>query len=153
MNKLILFTLSCVFVLVGEVKADVSEIVLSDCFSDIGNNLGNRLTSKGNKFIANKNSNSLVEINLDLNKSNTWSLMNFNSEYAEAGEIKKAMSNGKHVADAITNVKMFYQTKIVKIKYTTKWLYENGRKLEDNEAKLEEGPTWTYTCSSRNIFK
>jgi len=153
MKKIILFILSCVLVLVGEVKADVSEMVLSDCFSDIGNNLGIRLTSKGTKFIANKNSNSLVEINLDLNTSNTWSLVNFNSEYAEAGEIEKAISNGKHIADAITNVKMFYQTKIVKIKYAKKWLYENGQKLTDNQVKVEEGSTWTYTCGSRNISK
>jgi hypothetical protein len=154
--RLIIYLLSWVLVLVGVARADVSEMVLSDCFSQMSNNWMNRLTSKGNKFIANKNYNSVVEIDSDAKKSITYQLINLNSEYAEAKTFEKdgkIVSGEKHIADNWATLKMFYQSKTVEIIYYSKMWYRSGQKLNDNQTEVKEGSTWIYTCGSKSISK
>ena len=153
MKCLIIF-LSCVLVLVaGAARAEVSEMVLSDCFSQYSDNLMNRLASKGSKFIANKSYNSLVELKPGGKESLTYNLINLNSEYAEANDVRSIISNSKHVGDNTTNLKMFYQSKTVEIRYYHRIWYRDGQKLKDNEVLVSEGSKWVYTCSSKSISK
>jgi hypothetical protein len=120
-------------------SAKTNEIILSDCFNDSSDHFMFRLFNSGNKFIANKTSNSLVEIKPNGKDSITYTLINFNSKFAEGGRIDKTESSNQTTHFA--NVKLYYDTKKVEIKYKTTYL-ENGKKVS------KEGGTFNYNCSS-----
>jgi hypothetical protein len=139
MQRLILFILSGMLLLASGANAQVNEIILSGCFNDSSDNFMFRLFNSGNKFIANKTSNSLVEIKSSGKDSVTYTLTNFNSKFAEGGRIDKTESSNQ--TTHFTNVKLYYDTKKVEIKYKTTYL-ENGKKVS------KEGETYNYNCSS-----
>jgi hypothetical protein len=139
MQRLILFILSGMLLLASGANAKVNEIILSGCFNDSSDNFMFRLFNSGNKFIANKTSNSLVEIKSSGKDSVTYTLTNFNSKFAEGGRIDKTESSNQ--TTHFTNVKLYYDTKKVEIKYKTTYL-ENGKKVS------KEGETYNYNCSS-----
>ena len=120
-------------------SAKTNEIILSDCFNDSSDHFMFRLFNSGSKFIANKTSNSLVEIKPRGKDSITYTLINFNSKFAEGGRIDKTESSNQ--TTHFTNVKLYYDTKKVEIKYKTTYL-ENGKKVS------KEGETYNYNCSS-----
>ena len=139
MTRLTIFLVSGIILLTPSSRANINEIILSGCFNDSSDNFMFRLFNSGNKFIANKTSNSLVEIKSSGKDSVTYTLTNFNSKFAEGGRIDKTESSNqtKH----FTNVKLYYDTKKVEIKYKTTYL-ENGKKVS------KEGETYNYNCSS-----
>ena len=139
MNRLIIFILSGIILLTPSSRANINEIILSGCFNDSSDNFMFRLFNSGNKFIANKNSNSLVEIKSSGKDSVTYTLTNFNSKFAEGGRIDKTESSNQ--TTHFTNVKLYYDTKKIEIKYKTTYL-ENGKKVS------KEGGTFNYNCSS-----
>jgi hypothetical protein len=139
MPRLILFLVSGIILLTPSSRANINEIILSGCFNDSSDNFMFRLFNSGNKFIANKTSNSLVEIKSSGKDSVTYTLTNFNSKFAEGGRIDKTESSNQTAH--FTNVKLYYDTKKVEIKYKTTYL-ENGKKVS------KEGETYNYNCSS-----
>jgi|LakMenEpi03Aug12_release.lakeMendotaPanAssembly.Ray.scaffolds.fasta_scaffold833774_1 hypothetical protein len=139
MPRLILFLVSGIILLTPSSRANINEIILSECFRDISDNFMFRLFNDGHKFIANKNSNSFVEIKPSGKDSITYTLTNFNSKYAEGNRIENA--ENKNQTMHFTNVKLYYDTKKVEIKYKTTYL-ENGKKVS------KEGETYNYHCSS-----
>jgi hypothetical protein len=139
MQRLILFILSGMLLLASGANAKVNEIILSGCFNDSSDNFMFRLFNSGNKFIANKTSNSLVEIKPSKKDSVIYTLTNFNSKFAEGGRIDKTESNNQ--TTHFTNVKLYYDSKKVEIKYKTSYL-ENGKKVN------KDGLTYNYNCSS-----
>ena len=139
MNRLIIFLVSGIILLTPSSRANINEIILSGCFNDSSDNFMFRLFNSGNKFIANKTSNSLVEIKSSGKDSVTYTLTNFNSKFAEGGRIDKTESSNQ--TTHFTNVKLYYDTKKVEIKYKTTYL-ENGKKVS------KEGETYNYNCSS-----
>jgi hypothetical protein len=139
MTRLIIFIVSGIILLTPSSRANINEIILSGCFNDSSDNFMFRLFNSGNKFIANKTSNSLVEIKSSGKDSVTYTLTNFNSKFAEGGRIDKTESSNQ--TTHFTNVKLYYDTKKVEIKYKTTYL-ENGKKVS------KEGETYNYNCSS-----
>jgi hypothetical protein len=139
MPRLILFLVPGLILLTPSSRANINEIILSGCFNDSSDNFMFRLFNSGNKFIANKTSNSLVEIKSSGKDSVTYTLTNFNSKFAEGGRIDKTESSNQ--TTHFTNVKLYYDTKKVEIKYKTTYL-ENGKKVS------KEGETYNYNCSS-----
>jgi hypothetical protein len=139
MTRLIIFLVSGIILLTPSSRANINEIILSDCFRDISDNFMFRLFNDGHKFIANKNSNSFVEIKPSGKDSITYTLTNFNSKYAEGNRIENTENNNQTMH--FTNVKLYYDTKKVEIKYKTTYL-ENGKKVS------KEGETYNYNCSS-----
>jgi hypothetical protein len=139
MIRTIIFLVSGIILLTPSSRANINEIILSGCFNDSSDNLMFRLFNSGNKFIANKISNSLVEIKSSGKDSVTYTLTNFNSKFAEGGRIDKTESSNQ--TTHFTNVKLYYDTKKVEIKYKTTYL-ENGKKVS------KEGETYNYNCSS-----
>ena len=120
-------------------KANINEIILSGCFRDSSDNFMFRLFDSGHKFIANKSSNSLVEIKPSGRDSIAYKLINFNSKFAEGGKVDKTESNNQ--TTYFTNVKLYYDEKKVEIKYKTSYL-ENGKKIS------KDGGIYNYNCSS-----
>ena len=120
-------------------SAKTNEIILSDCFRDSSDNFMFRFFNSGHKFIANKSSNSLVEIKSSGKDSISFELINFNSKFAEGSRIEKTETNNQ--TTHFTNVKLYYDAKKVEIKYKTSYL-ENGKKVS------KEGETYNYNCSS-----
>jgi hypothetical protein len=139
MSQIFIFILCGIILLTPSSRANINEIILSDCFNDSSDNFMFRLFNSGNKFIANKTSNSLVEIKSSGKDSVTYTLTNFNSKFAEGGRIDKTESSNQ--TTHFTNVKLYYDTKKVEIKYKTTYL-ENGKKVS------KEGETYNYNCSS-----
>jgi hypothetical protein len=139
MNRLIIFLASGLLLLASGTNLKANEIILSDCFRDISDNFMFRLFNDGHKFIANKNSNSFVEIKPSGKDSITYTLTNFNSKYAEGNRIENA--ENKNQTMHFTNVKLYYDTKKVEIKYKTSYL-ENGKKV------VKDGAAYNYNCSS-----
>jgi len=139
MTRLTIFLVSGIILLTPSSRANINEIILSGCFNDSSDNFMFRLFNSGNKFIANKTSNSLVEIKSSGKDSVTYTLTNFNSKFAEGGRIDKTESSNQ--TTHFTNVKLYYDTKKVEIKYKTTYL-ENGKKVS------KEGETYNYNCSS-----
>ena len=139
MIRTIIFLVSGIILLTPSSRANINEIILSGCFNDSSDNFMFRLFNSGNKFIANKTSNSLVEIKSSGKDSVTYTLTNFNSKFAEGGRIDKTESSNQ--TTHFTNVKLYYDTKKVEIKYKTTYL-ENGKKVS------KEGETYNYNCSS-----
>ena len=139
MNLLITFIASGLLLLASGTNLKANEIILSDCFRDSSDNFMFRFFNSGHKFIANKSYNSLVEIKPRGKDSITYTLINFNSKFAEGGRIDKTESSNQ--TTHFTNVKLYYDTKKVEIKYKTTYL-ENGKKVS------KEGGTYNYNCSS-----
>jgi hypothetical protein len=139
MSQIFIFILCGIILLTPSSRANINEIILSGCFNDSSDNFMFRLFNSGNKFIANKTSNSLVEIKSSGKDSVTYTLTNFNSKFAEGGRIDKTESSNQ--TTHFTNVKLYYDTKKVEIKYKTTYL-ENGKKVS------KEGETYNYNCSS-----
>jgi hypothetical protein len=139
MSQIFIFILCGIILLTPSSRADINEIILSGCFNDSSDNFMFKLFNSGNKFIANKTSNSLVEIKSSGKDSVTYTLTNFNSKFAEGNRIDKTESSNK--TTHFTNVKLYYDTKKVEIKYKTAYL-ENGKKVS------KEGETYNYNCSS-----
>ena len=139
MTRVIIFIVSGIILLTPSSRGNINEIILSGCFNDSSDNFMFRLFNSGNKFIANKTSNSLVEIKSSGKDSVTYKLTNFNSKFAEGGRIDKTESSNQ--TTHFTNVKLYYDTKKIEIKYKTTYL-ENGKKVS------KEGGTFNYNCSS-----
>jgi hypothetical protein len=139
MPRLIILILSGIILLTLVSRANINEIILSDCFRDSSDNFMSRFFNSGHKFIANKNSNSLVEIKPSGKDSITFALINFNSKFAEGSTTEKTETNNK--TTYFTNVKLYYDAKKVEIKYKTSYL-ENGKKVS------KDGGTYNYNCSS-----
>jgi hypothetical protein len=149
--KKFLLTLSLMMLLASIASAQATEMKLLSCYSD----LNSLHKGKGNNFIANKNDNSLIEINLDTNTSKKYQLINFNSDYAEGIEIKRLYnSSGVQDTDALIIVEIYYPNKIVKIYNTRRSLYEGGKRIPDDQLKVQKvSDPWTYTCDSKSISK
>lgn len=139
MTRLIIFLVSGIILLTPSSRANINEIILSDCFRDSSDNFMFRFFNSGHKFIANKSSNSLVEIKPNGKDSITYTLTNFNSKFAEGSKIDASESKNK--TTQYTNIKLYYDEKKVEIKYKTSYL-ENGKKVS------KEGGTYNYNCSS-----
>jgi hypothetical protein len=139
MNHLIIFIASGLLLLASGTNLKANEIILSDCFRDSSDNFMFRFFNSGHKFIANKSSNSLVEIKPNGKDSITYTLTNFNSKFAEGSKIDASESKNK--TTQYTNIKLYYDEKKVEIKYKTSYL-ENSKKVS------KEGGTYNYNCSS-----
>jgi hypothetical protein len=155
--KKLFFTLSLMILLASSASAQITEMKLTGCYSETRDNLINRVSDKGNTFIANKNYNSIVEILPQGNSSNNYKLINFNTEYAEGktfesdGEFKD--SNGRILADKWAIIKMFYSKKFVEIRYYNSPRYKDGKLLREDQREISEGGIYTYTCKSGSITK
>jgi hypothetical protein len=139
MKRFYIFLVFGIILLTPSSRANINEIILSGCFRDISDNFMFKLFNDGHKFIANKNSNSFVEIKPSGKDSITFALINFNSKFAEGSRIEKTETNNQ--TTHFTNVKLYYDAKKVEIKYKTSYL-ENGKKVS------KEGETYNYNCSS-----
>ena len=120
-------------------SANINEMVLSDCYRDVSDNFMFRLLNNGSQFIANKNSNSLVEIKSSGKDSITYKLSNFSSKFAEGNRIDKTETNNQTIY--FTNVKLYFETKKVEINYKSTYI-KSGKKVN------EDGGTYIYNCRS-----
>ena len=119
--------------------ANINEMVLSDCYRDVSDNFMFRLLNKSSQFIANKNSNSLVEIKSSGKDSITYTLSNFNSKFAEGNRIDKTETSNR--TTYFTNVKLYFETKKAEINYNSTYI-KSGKKVN------EDGGTYIYNCRS-----
>jgi len=155
--KKLLLTLSLMLSLASSASAQITEMKLTGCYSETRDNLINRVSDKGNTFIANKNYNSIVEILPQGNSSNNYKLINFNTEYAEGRSFdndgEQKLSNGRIVSDKWIIIKMFYPKKFVEIRYYYSLRYKDGKLLREDQREISEGGIYTYTCKSGGIIK
>ena len=139
MLHLIILFLSGIILLTPVSRANINEIILSDCFRDSSDNFMFRFFNSGHKFISNKSSNSLVEIKPNGKDSIIYTLTNFNSKFAEGSRIDASESKNK--TTQYTNVKLYKDTKKVEIKDKTTYL-ENGKNVS------KDGGIYNYNCAS-----
>jgi hypothetical protein len=148
--KKLLLTLSLMLSLASSASAQITEMKLTGCYSETRDNLINRVSDKGNTFIANKNYNSIVEILPQGNSSNNYKLINFNTEYAEGID---SNNDGEQISTKWNIIKMFYPKKIVEIRYYYILKYKDGKLLRQDQREISEGGIYTYTCKSGGIIK
>jgi len=148
MTRLIIFIVSgMLFLVVGEVAgAQIKEMKLSGCVSKNSRTVDriyNQNVGEARIFIANKASNTIVEIvNFDNNiRSYTYKLKNINSGYAEGiidYEIKRDVKEQPYLHEW-TTVKLFYDNKEAKLEFNYKDLKLGTTKTNDYE----------YVCNSK----
>jgi hypothetical protein len=148
MTRLIFFIISgMLFLVVGGVAgAQIKEMKLSGCVSKNSRTVDriyNQNVGEARIFIANKASNTIVEIvNFDSNiRSYTYKLKNINSGYAEGiidYEIRRDVKDQPYLHEW-TTVKLFYDNKEAKLEFNYKDLKLGTTKTNDYE----------YVCNSK----
>lgn len=146
MRILILVLSFFVLALGSFANAQVKEMKLSGCVSKkspTADRIYNQFVGEARIFIANKASNTIVEIvNFDNNiRSYTYKLKNINSGYAEGiidYEIRRDVKDQPYLHEW-TTVKLFYDNKEAKLEFNYKDLKLGTTKTNDFE----------YVCNSK----
>lgn len=147
MRVLILVLSFFVLVLESFANAQVKEMKLSGCIlksSSSVNNVLNRMTSaNSHEYIANKSSNTIVEIKTidGTTKSYTYKLVNINSGYAEGIQdngIRRDVKNQPYLQEWMI-VKLYYDKKEAEVEFHYK----------DIKKDTTEVNNYVYLCNSK----
>ena len=148
MRTLILASSFLFLVLGNFANAQVKEMKLSGCVlksSSSVNNVLNRMTSaNSHEYIANKASNTIVEIKTidGITKSYTYKLVNINSGYAEGIQdngIRRDVKNQPYLQEWMI-VKLYYDKKEAEVEFHYK----------DIKKDTTEVNNYVYLCNSKN---
>jgi hypothetical protein len=145
----VLILVLCFFVLVlgSFANAQVKEMKLSGCIlksSSSVNNVLNRMTSaNSHEYIANKASNTIVEIKTidGITKSYTYKLVNINTGYAEGIQdngIRRDVKNQPYLQEWMI-VKLYYDKKEAEVEFHYKDIKKNTTEVNNYE----------YLCNSK----
>ena len=148
MRILILVLSFFILVLGSSAHAQIKEMKLSGCIlksSSSVNNVLNRMTSaNSHEYIANKASNTIVEIKTidGITKSYTYKLVNINSGYAEGIQdngIRRDVKNQPYLQEWMI-VKLYYDKKEAEVEFHYK----------DIKKDTTEVNNYVYLCNSKN---
>jgi hypothetical protein len=147
MHTLILASTFLFLVLGGVVSAQIKEMKLSGCIlksSSSVNNVLNRMTNaNSHEYIANKASNTIVEIKTidGITKSYTYKLVNINSAYAEGIQdngIRRDIKNQPYLQEWMI-VKLYYDKKEAEVEFYYKDIKKDTTEVNNYE----------YLCNSK----
>ena len=147
MHTLILASTFLFLVVGGVAGAQIKEMKLSGCIlksSSSVNNVLNRMTSaNSHEYIANKASNTIVEIKTidGITKSYTYKLVNINTGYAEGIQdngIRRDVKNQPYLQEWMI-VKLYYDKKEAEVEFHYKDIKKNTTEVNNYE----------YLCNSK----